>query len=72
MSVQYDYDKPGTHSPDLDGIYADVMASAMTNKSLEYMRWDADTGILKVVFETALDAGDKTILDGIVDSYSAT
>jgi hypothetical protein len=52
--------------PNLDGITSDVAASAMTDKSLEYCRWDEDDEILQVIFTNDLSAGDKSILDTIV------
>ena len=55
-----------TNMPNLDQIHLDVASSAMTDKTIEWCRWDELTDILKVVFTTTLIAGDKTILDGIV------
>lgn len=52
--------------PNLDQIHLDVAASAMTDKIIEWCRWDELTDVLKVTFTNELIAGDKTILDGIV------
>jgi len=52
--------------PDLDQIHLDVASSVMTDKTIEWCRWDELTNILKVVFTNTLIAGDKTILDAIV------
>lgn len=67
MSTTYEY--AVAYSPDLSSLEGSVAASAMTDKSVEYSRWDEEngSGSLCVTFTTALDAGDKTILDGIVD-----
>ena len=54
----------------IDGIHYDIEQSAMTDKVIEYCRWDEDIETLKVVFTTALSGADKTILDGIVDDNS--
>jgi len=65
MSVIYEYpNKP--QAQDLDAIHAAVAASAMVDKAIEFCRWDEDAAILQVVWADALDAADKTILDGIV------
>lgn len=56
--------------PNLDQIHLDVAASEMTDKAIEWCRWDEVTEILKVVFTNELIAGDKTILDGIVVANS--
>jgi len=81
MSTIYDYDRPvepvlfhkeSNPDPPPDyfesGIQPDVLASEMTNKTIEWCRWDEDTELLEISFTDALDAGDKTILDGIVAS----
>lgn len=52
--------------PNLDQIHLDVAASEMTDKTIEWCRWDEATGILKIVFTNTLSAPDKTILDNIV------
>ncbi len=67
MSETYEYTVG--YSPDLASLEGSVAASAMTDKSVEFSRWDEENGggRLCVTFTNALDAGDKTILDGIVD-----
>jgi len=55
-----------TIAPDLDQIHLDVIASEMTDKTIEWCRWDELTDILKITFTNTLIAGDKTILDAIV------
>jgi len=67
MSTIYDYSKPGTESPDLDQLRVDVLASAMSDKSIEGSEWNESDGVLHVQFENALGPTDKAILDGIVD-----
>ena len=62
--AEYDYSK--TVQPDLDTLWADIEGSAMTNKSQQGATWEEALELLHVYFETDLDAGDKTILDGIV------
>ena len=57
-----------TTSPDLEQIKIDVLASDMTDKILEYSTWEKDSEELKIIFTNTLDAGDKIILDEIVDS----
>jgi len=61
----YEYTNKTT-MPNLDQIHLDVAASEMTDKTIEWCRWDELTDILKVVFTNTLIAGDKTILDAIV------
>jgi len=66
MSTVYHYEnKP--NSLVLTYIHDEVTASAMTDKSIEYCRWDEDGAHLCVTFTNELSAGDKTILDGIVE-----
>lgn len=60
----YEYSK--TQLPRLSQIHADVIASAMTDKSMEWCNWEEDEQKLKVNFTNTLIAEDKTILDGIV------
>jgi len=59
-----------TSMPNLDQIHLDVASSEMTDKTIEWCRWDELTSLLKVVFTNELIAGDKTILDGIVVANS--
>jgi len=65
MSVDYKYDNKPTPQ-NLDKIHAEVATSAMTDKKIEWCRWDEETAILQVVWTDALGAADKAILDGIV------
>jgi hypothetical protein len=54
--------------PDLLGIHEDVASSEMTNKDIEFCRWDEDIATVKVIFAEALSPEDLAILDGIVAS----
>lgn len=67
MSTTYEY--AVTYCPSLSSLEGSIAASAMTDKSVEFSRWDEENGggCLCVTFTNELDAGDKTILDGIVD-----
>lgn len=67
--VEYKYENKNA-SPNLDGIHLDVVASAMTDKNIEYCRWDEDIAELKVWWADSLSGGDKTILDTIVANNS--
>ena len=69
MSITYEYLDKIT-SPNLTGIHDDVIASAITDKNIEWCRWDEDIATLKVVWQDALSAEDKALLDGIVQSNS--
>ena len=69
MSVTYEYPNKET-TPNLSNIHVDIGTSAMTDKNIDFCRWDQDTEILQVVWDDALDAGDKTILDAIVVTNS--
>ena len=60
----YHYSK--ATEPSLDKIHADVAASDMTDKSIQWCRWDEEEADLEVVFQNELSTGDKAILDGIV------
>jgi len=57
-------------APNLDRIRRQMIASAMTNKSLTKMDWATASGELKVYFDTALSAGDADIFDDIVAASS--
>jgi len=59
-----------TTIPNLDQIHLDVASSEMVDKIIEWCRWDELTDIIKVMFTNILIAGDKTILDTIVESNS--
>jgi hypothetical protein len=69
MSVNYEYVDKAT-SPDLTGIHDDVAASAMTDKNIEWCRWDEDIQKLIVVWQDSLSAEDKALLDTIVQNNS--
>jgi len=58
------------NSPNLDGIHSDVASSAMTDKAIEWCRWDKATENLKVVFTNSLSAEDKTLLDTVISNNS--
>jgi len=60
----YDYTK--MVQPYLDDLWSDIDGSAMTNKSQQGATWEEALELLHVYFETDLDAGNKTILDGII------
>lgn len=62
--AEYEYTK--VVQPDIEQLWIDIVGSAMTNKSQLGAMWDEDAELLYCRFETDLDAGDKTILDGIV------
>lgn len=70
MSTVYDYAKPGTESPDHDKLRVEILASAMSDKSIEDSWWGEDDGILHVQFTNALGSSDEAILDGIVANLS--
>ena len=50
----------------IGGIHYDVEHSEMTNKSLEYCRWDEGTSKAFFKFTTQLDTEDLAIFDDIV------
>lgn len=55
------------NKPDLDQIHIAVTASSMTDKTLEYCIWHKNQEKLFVVFTNTLSAGDKSLLDGIIN-----
>lgn len=63
--MEYTYNNKVT-SPNLDNIHVDVNSSSMSEKSIEWCRWDESTSILKVKFTNTLSVDDKIILDTIV------
>lgn len=63
--MEYTYENKVT-SPNLDQIHQEIANSAMSDKSIEWCRWDEASKNLKIVFTNSLSAGDKTILDDIV------
>lgn len=56
--------------PNLDGIHADVAASAMTDKDILYCLWTEADATLRVTWARALSSADKALLDEIVDERS--
>jgi len=52
----------------VSGIHYDVENSDMTDKSIEYCTWWERDAKLLVVFTNELSAGDKTLLDQIVEA----
>lgn len=69
--ASYSYPWTDPSSPELGEIKREVNNSAMTNKSFEYASWD-EGGDIVTYFTTDLDAGDKTIFDGIMAALSPT
>lgn len=67
--MEYLYDNIA-EVPNLDGIHQGVSASDMSDKSLEWCRWDEMTKKLKVVFTNSLSSEDKLKLDSIVSNNS--
>ena len=65
----YEYTNKTT-MPNLDQIHLDVASSEMTDKTIEWCRWDELTEILKVIFTNELIVADKTILDTIATNNS--
>lgn len=62
MTKIYEYDRPGTKSPDLDVLEADIVASAMMEKDAS-LRWDEADGKLKILCTGVLSIDDKSVLD---------
>lgn len=61
------YEYPGqTFEPNLTKILDDVGLSNMTNKNIEWCRWDQDISLIVIAFTNPLDAQDKSKLDVIV------
>lgn len=53
-------------APNLIKLEGEIDSSAMTDKSIEWCRWDESSSELKLLFTNSLIAADKTILDGLV------
>ena len=68
-AATYIHNKPGLPSPDTSQIHLDVAASTMTNKSLEHIRWDEDTGKMVSPWASSLSVDDKALFDTIVSTY---
>jgi hypothetical protein len=54
-------------APNVQKLNADVLSSSMVFKSLESCKWNGATGILELQFTAEISAGDKIILDAIVE-----
>lgn len=63
--MEYIYDKQV--EPNLDNLQNDINLSSMTNKSIDYSRWDEKDSLLKIYFLESLNEEDKPILDQIVN-----
>lgn len=68
MSTEYAYNKVSI--VDLDQLLVDIAASAMTDKGVDYLRWDenppqAGDGLC-VFWTLPLSGADKTLLDALV------
>lgn len=59
-----------TSHPDLDIINNDINSSNMSNKNVDYLRWDEDLALLTITWNSELSTEDKTILDNIVSENS--
>ena len=55
-------------SPNLDKLHLDVAISTMTDKNIQWCRWDEDITTLKVVFDNILSHEDENLLAGIVQN----
>lgn len=55
-----------TSSPDLFQIQYNVSISNMTDKTIEWCRWDKETNVLQIKFTNELKPSDKLILDDLV------
>lgn len=73
MATTYTYTNK-SKEPDLKQIHLDVAASLMSDKVIEWCRWDEGNDGLKetlqVVFTNELSDADKTKLDTIVTNNS--
>lgn len=67
--MEYIYENK-VNSPNLDQIHLDVASSDMTDKTIEWCRWDEDIQKLKIIFTNELSVEDKTLLDTIVSNNS--
>jgi hypothetical protein len=61
----YEYVNIGS-IPNLDNIHLDIASSEMSNKTINYCRWDKETEILIIDFSNELIPSDKLKLDDIV------
>jgi len=66
MTVEYIYNEPVMF--DLDQLLLDIAASAMTDKAVDYARWDEDSSgtELCVFWPSALSAEDEILLNAVV------
>jgi hypothetical protein len=67
--MEYMYSDIAT-APNLNQVHVDIAGSAMTDKNIEYCRWDETEAHVHVCMQSELSGGDKTILDGIVADNS--
>jgi hypothetical protein len=65
----YEYQNKDT-SVNLTQIHLDVASSALTDKTIEWCRWDESTKCLRIIFTNELTSEDKAILDQIVTDNS--
>ena len=68
--VIYEYNSI-INSPNLEYIQEEVLESEMTNKTIEYCRWNEENSILLVFFTNSLSGDDKAILDTVVSNCPA-
>jgi len=54
--------------PDLDVIDGNIK-TLIINNQLNYLFWEENSKILKIVFINELDLNDKIILDQIINNY---
>jgi len=53
----------------IDSIKTDILESSMTDKNIEWGRWDEDLELLSLMFTDELSPADKIILDQIVEDH---
>jgi hypothetical protein len=63
----YYYNNIQNHSS-LSTLHSLILNSAMSNKEIDYCRWDAESTRLQIVWKSYLLSSDKSILDNIVSS----
>jgi len=67
--------RPNLATPDesgnlVSGIHYDVAYSEMSDKGIQWCRWEEGEAKLFVCFSNELSSGDKTLLDAIVEANS--
>lgn len=55
--------------PPLEDIESDIASSTMSNKNVQWTRWDEDISKVQIVFDTTLSQDDIDKLDTIMASY---